>query len=84
MNFRLYMDPTQHEVYRSLPERARDRLARFLLDSLSDPITATEPYGDVDDGVVRLWAAGDLAVVLMVGAETKTVTVLSIAYAGLD
>ncbi|MGW1624284.1 type II toxin-antitoxin system RelE family toxin [Streptomyces sp. NPDC002172] len=84
MNHRLYMDATQHEVYRSLPDKARDRVARFLVDTLTDPIAATEPYGDVDDGVVRLWAAGDLAIVLLVGQETKTVTVLSIAYAGLE
>ncbi|MEW2302117.1 MULTISPECIES: hypothetical protein [unclassified Streptomyces] len=84
MNHRLYMDATQHEVYRSLPDKARDRVARFLVDALTDPIAATEPYGDIDDGVVRLWAAGDLAIVLLVGQETKTVTVLSIAYAGLE
>jgi hypothetical protein len=47
--------------------------------------TATQaPYGDVDDGLMRLWAAGDLAGVLLIGDQTRTITVLSIAYAGLD
>ncbi|MFE9250935.1 hypothetical protein [Streptomyces sp. NPDC007088] len=78
------MDPTLHRVYLDLPDKARGRVAQFLLDSASDPRAATSPYGDVDDGVMRLWAAGDLAVVLLVGDETRTVTVLSIAYAGLD
>ncbi|OEJ20871.1 hypothetical protein [Streptomyces subrutilus] len=84
MNFRLYMDPTIHAVYATLPDKARDRVARFLLDSLTDPRAASAPYGDVDDGVMRLWASGDLAVVLLVGDATKTVTVLGITYAGLD
>lgn len=57
--------------------------AQFLLDRASGPRASTSPYGDVDDGVMRLWAAGDLAVGLLVGDETRTVTVLSIAYAGL-
>jgi mRNA-degrading endonuclease RelE of RelBE toxin-antitoxin system len=82
--YRLYMDSTLHRVYRDLPDKARAKVAQFLLDSASDPRAVTNPYGDVDDGVMRLWAAGDLAVVLLVGDETRTVTVLSIAYAGLD
>lgn len=41
------------------------------------------PYGDVNDGVVRLWAAEDLAVALRVAAETLS-PCLSIAHAGLD
>jgi hypothetical protein len=54
------------------------------LDSANDPRAATDPYGDIDDGVLWLWAAGDLAVVLLIGDQTRTVTVLSIAYAGLE
>jgi mRNA-degrading endonuclease RelE of RelBE toxin-antitoxin system len=82
--YRLHMDDTIHAVYRDLPDKARDRVARFLLDSVSDPRATTRPYGDVDDGLMRLWASGDLAVVLLIGDQTRTVTVLSIAYAGLD
>ncbi|MFB6984626.1 hypothetical protein ACNPQN_32785 [Streptomyces sp. NPDC056297] len=78
------MDSTLHRVYRDLPGKARARVAQFLLDSVSDPRAATSPYGDIDDGVMRLWAAGDLAVVLLIGDQTRTVTVLSIAYVGLD
>lgn len=81
--YRLYMDSTLHAVYRDLPDKARARVAQFLLDSVSDPRAATDPYGDVDDGVMRLWASGDLAVVLLIGDQTRTLTVLSIAYAGL-
>ncbi|MFJ5951442.1 hypothetical protein [Streptomyces noursei] len=78
------MDSTLHAVYRDLPGKARPRVAQFLLDSVSDPRATTEPYGDVDDGVMRLWASGDLAVVLLIGDQTRTLTVLSIAYAGLE
>ncbi|MGC5266692.1 hypothetical protein ACPXCO_37395 [Streptomyces cyaneofuscatus] len=78
------MDSALHTVYSDLPDKARARVAQFLLDSVSDPRAATSPYGDIDDGVMRLWAAGDLAVVLLIGDQTRTVTVLSIAYAGLD
>ncbi|MYS33414.1 MULTISPECIES: type II toxin-antitoxin system RelE/ParE family toxin [unclassified Streptomyces] len=82
--YRLYMDSTLHAVYRDLPDKARARVAQFLLDSANDPRAATSPYGDVDDGLMRLWASGDLAVVLLIGDQTRTITVLSIAYAGLD
>ncbi|MCX4681326.1 hypothetical protein OG413_45290 [Streptomyces sp. NBC_01433] len=78
------MDSTLHGVYRDLPDKARAKVAQFLLDSVSDPRAATFPYGDVDDGVMRLWAAGDLAVVLLIGDQTRTITILSIAYAGLE
>lgn len=84
MTYRLYMDPELHAVYRGLPDKARARVAQFLLDSVDDPRAATSPYGDVDDGLMRLWAAGDLAIVLLIGDQTRTVTVLSIAYAGLE
>lgn len=82
MSYRLYMDNTVHGIYSSLPDSARSRVALLLLDSLTDPRATTNPYGDVDDGLMRLWAAGDLAVVLLIGDQTKTVTVLSITYAG--
>ena len=82
--YRLYMDSQIHAVYRDLPDKARARVAQFLLDSANDPRAATDPYGDIDDGVMRLWAAGDLAIVLLIGDQTRTVTVLSIAYAGLE
>jgi hypothetical protein len=84
VRYRLYLDPTVHAVYASLPEQARARVAVMLLDSLSDPRAITDAYGDFDDNVVRLWASGDVAVVLLVGDETKTVTVLSLTYAGLE
>lgn len=82
--YRPHMDSALHAVYRDLPDKARARVAQFLLDSVSDPRAATSPYGDVDDGLMRLWASGDLAVVLLIGDQTRTITVLSIAYAGLE
>ncbi len=84
MNYRLYLDPGVHRTYMDLPEPVRSKLSRVLVDALVDPFAATEPYGPFDDGVMRLWAAGDLALVLMVGMETKTVTVLSISWAALE
>jgi hypothetical protein len=82
--YRLYMDSTLHAVYRDLPDKAGARVAQFLLDSVGDPRAATSPYGDVDDGLMRLWASGDLAVVLLIGDQTRTITVLSITYAGME
>ncbi|MGR7000761.1 type II toxin-antitoxin system RelE family toxin [Yinghuangia aomiensis] len=82
MNYRLYLDRTQHDSYRSLPDPVRMRLAAMLVDALIDPYAVTRPYGigdDGDDTVMRIMTAPDLVVVLMVTA-TKTVTVLSISH----
>lgn len=79
-----YSSGTCHAAYRDLSDKARARVAPFLLDTVNDPWAATSPYGDVDDRLMRLWAAGDLAVVLLIGDQPRTITVLSIAYAALD
>ncbi|MFJ5817358.1 hypothetical protein ACIQGT_26190 [Streptomyces sp. NPDC093108] len=50
-------------MYRNLRDKVRAKVAQLLLGSVSDPGAATSPYGDADDGVMRLWAAGGLAVV---------------------
>ncbi|MEY9842690.1 hypothetical protein [Streptacidiphilus sp. EB103A] len=82
--FQLHIDAEMYRVYKDLPERPRGLVATVLLDALADPRAIGEPYGDIDDGLMRLWAAGDLAVVLLIGDETRKVTVLSIAWAGLE
>ncbi|TDT97342.1 hypothetical protein EDD99_5467 [Streptomyces sp. 846.5] len=82
--FQLHIDAAMYRVYQDLPDRPRARVAQVLVDALADPRQIGEPYGDVDDGLMRLWAGADLAVVLLIGEQAKKVLVLSTTYAGLE
>jgi len=80
--YQLHIDTVMHHVYSGLPPAARATVARVLLDGLADPRQIGEPYGDVDDGLMRLYAADALAVVILIGNTTRRVTVLSLVWAG--
>ncbi|MGW9029009.1 hypothetical protein ACWGQ5_33735 [Streptomyces sp. NPDC055722] len=81
MTFRLRFPADQFDVYKQLPDEARQDIAACLVDALQDPLGASEPYGE-DDGIVRTVARGRAAVVILIGEQTGTIMVLAIAYAG--
>lgn len=69
------------DKYKQLPELARRDLALALVDAQEDPLVNSEPYGQ-DDGIIRTVAQGHITAVLLLGHDTRTITVLTIAYAG--
>ncbi|MFI0914349.1 hypothetical protein [Streptomyces abikoensis] len=79
MTYRLHIDPSLHAAYKSLPDDARRDLAVCLLDALTDPISASTPYG-IDDGIFRTIAHGHTAGVILIGENT--ITLVQINYVG--
>ncbi|MCX4506738.1 hypothetical protein [Streptomyces anulatus] len=69
------------DTYKQLPELARRDLALALVDAQEDPLVNSEPYGQ-DDGIIRTVAQGHITAVLLLGHDTRTITILTIAYAG--
>ncbi|WP_331740671.1 hypothetical protein OG323_38085 (plasmid) [Streptomyces cyaneofuscatus] len=81
MTYRLHFPAEVFDAYKQLPELARRDLALALVDAQEDPIARSEPYGQ-DDGIIRTVAQGHVTAVLLLGNDTMTITVLTIAYAG--
>ncbi|WP_405191677.1 hypothetical protein OG473_38840 [Streptomyces anulatus] len=81
MTYRLHFPADVFDVYKQLPELARRDLALALVDAQQDPIAYSEPYGQ-DDGIVRTVAQGHVTAVVLLGRDSLTMTVLTIAYAG--
>ncbi|MGW1409515.1 hypothetical protein [Streptomyces sp. NPDC002403] len=81
MTYRLHFPADVFDTYKQLPELARRDLALVLVDAQEDPTAASEPYGQ-DDGIIRTVAQGHVTAVILVGRDTRTLTVLAIAYAG--
>ncbi|MFI2318445.1 hypothetical protein AMK17_32205 [Streptomyces sp. CB00072] len=81
MTYRLHFPGDVFDTYKQLPELARRDLALALVDAQEDPLVNSEPYGQ-DDGVIRTVAQGHVTAVLLLGHDTRTITVLTIAYAG--
>ncbi|MFF8556539.1 hypothetical protein ACF058_27385 [Streptomyces sp. NPDC015501] len=69
------------DTYKQLSELARRDLALALVDAQEDPLASSEPYGQ-DDGIIRTVAQGHITAVLLLGHDTRAITVLTIAYAG--
>ncbi|MFD9632716.1 hypothetical protein [Streptomyces violascens] len=65
----------------AVPRRSPPHIALCLVDALEAPLENSEPYGQ-DDGIIRTVARGRATIVILIGTETPTITVLSIAYAG--
>ncbi|MEU1663605.1 hypothetical protein ABZ547_08315 [Streptomyces sparsogenes] len=72
MTYKLRLDPTVHEIYRTLPDPARADFALLLLDALADPLAHSTPYGH-DDGVFRTIARGTVTAAILIGDDTLTV-----------
>ncbi|MFI1970638.1 hypothetical protein BLA24_04735 [Streptomyces cinnamoneus] len=78
MTYRIRMDPSLHHTYKGLPDEARRDFAVCLLDTLTDPIAHSAPYG-IDDGIMRTIARGRVAGVILVGQDTVTLVQLTFA-----
>ncbi|MYR92356.1 MULTISPECIES: hypothetical protein [unclassified Streptomyces] len=74
MTYRLNFPTDVFDTYKQLPELA-------LVDAQQDPLAYSEPYGQ-DDGIIRTVAQGHVTAVILLGHDTATMTVLTIAYAG--
>ncbi|MFD5349077.1 hypothetical protein ACFWJY_36355 [Streptomyces anulatus] len=81
MTYRLHFPGDVFDTYKQLPELARRDLALALVDAQEDPFANSEPCGQ-DDGIIRTVAQGHVTAVLLLGHDTRTITVLTIAYAG--
>lgn len=81
MTYRLHFPGDVFDTYKQLPELARRDLALALVDAQEDPLVNSEPYGQ-DDGIIRTVAQGHITAVLLLGHDTRIITVLTIAYAG--
>lgn len=81
MFYRLKYDPAAEAVHEAMPSAASEALTLALADACHDPIAATQPYGE-DDSVVRMLVTAAVFAVLLVGQQTKTITVLQVTYLG--
>lgn len=68
-------------VHDAMPADASEQLTLVLADVCHDPLGRSIPYGE-DDGVMRMVITDHAFAVLLVGAVTKTITVLQISYLG--
>ncbi|MGW2048610.1 hypothetical protein ACWCPF_26015 [Streptomyces sp. NPDC001858] len=68
-------------IWDGLPDEASARLALALADACTDPIAATQPYGE-DDGIMRTLVTGDILIVIYLGQQTKTLHIFQIDYLG--
>ncbi|MCX4706708.1 hypothetical protein [Streptomyces sp. NBC_01373] len=81
MFYRLKYGPAAEAVHESMPSAASEALTLALDDACHDPLGVTQPYGE-DDGVVRMLVTEQSFAVLLVGQQTKTLTVLQVTYLG--
>lgn len=79
--FRLKYDPAAEAVHEAMPPAASETLTLALADACHDPIAATQPYGE-DDGIMRMIVTEHAFAVLLIGQQTKTITVLQVTYLG--
>lgn len=79
--YALRCDAVNQAVWDGLPAEASERLALALADACTDPIGATQPYGE-DDGIMRTLVTGDILAVIYLGHQTKTLHIFQIDYIG--
>ncbi|MGX1254138.1 hypothetical protein RKD48_006649 [Streptomyces ambofaciens] len=79
--YRLKYDPAAEAVHEAMPTAASEALTLVLADACHDPLAATEPYGE-DDGIMRMIVTEQAFAVLLIGHQTKTITVLQVTYLG--
>jgi hypothetical protein len=77
--YALKLDAAVEAVYDALPPRASENLTRALALACEHPLDATHPYG-VDDKVVRQVITPEARAVLLIGQNTRTITVIQIDY----
>lgn len=79
--YRLKYDPAAEAVHEAMPPAASETLTLALADACHDPLAATEPYGE-DDGIMRMTVTEQAFAVLLIGQQTKMITVLQATYLG--
>lgn len=79
--YRLKYDPAAEAVHEAMPSAASEALTLALADACHDPLAATQPYGE-DDGIVRMLVTSTAFAVLLIGYQTKAITVLQVTYLG--
>lgn len=81
MTFRLKYGGDTEAIHDAMPEDASAQLSYALATACDDPLEATEPYGE-DDGIVRVLTTEHTIAVLLIGHQTKVITVLQLSYMG--
>lgn len=81
MVFRLKYGADTEAVHDAMPADASAQLSHALAAACEDPIGATEPYGE-DDGIVRALTTEHAIAVLLIGQQTKVITVMQLSYIG--
>jgi hypothetical protein len=79
MTFRLHYGSDTEAVHDAMPPVASAQLSTALAFACNDPIATTEPYGE-DDGIVRALVTEHAIAVLLIGHQTKVITVLQLSY----
>lgn len=79
--YRLKYDAAADAVHEAMPPGASEALTLALANACYDPIAATQPYGE-DDGIMRMIITEHAFGVLLIGHQTKTITVLQITFLG--
>ncbi|MFD0378679.1 hypothetical protein [Streptomyces sp. NPDC127112] len=75
--YALKLDAPAEAAWDELPPSASENLTRALAMACAHPLEATHPYG-VDDKVIRQILTPEVRALLLVGRNTRTVTVLRI------
>ena len=78
MSYDLHLDYATRTVLSDLPPKTRAAISYALISACDDPIAATQPHGDVDDGIMRDLVVGDVIVVVYLGHATKVMSVFQI------
>lgn len=78
--YRLKYDPAAEAVHDALPVEASNELTVALAAACDDPLAATEPFGLVDDGIMRKILLPDSFTVLLIGDEHKELIVLQVEF----
>ncbi|MGA5168895.1 MULTISPECIES: hypothetical protein [Streptomyces] len=81
MTFRLNYGSDTEAVHDAMPLDASAQLSQALAAACDDRLAAAEPYGE-DDGIVRTLTTERAIAVLLMGHQTKVVTVLQLSYTG--
>lgn len=80
--YRLRYDPAAEAVHEAMPPAASEALTLALADACHNPLDATQPYGDIEDEVMRMIVTEQAFAVLLIGQTLKTITVLQVTYLG--
>lgn len=81
MIYSLRWDTEVYPAFTALPERTRHAFGAALVEAQADPVARTSPYGH-DDGTMRMLMLGKVLAVLLIGDQSKSITVVQISHVG--